>query len=189
MEGVSDLTFASPERRSLLVPVVLALAALALAAGLAMHFFPVGTVNAEHVHTALLPTTTVYKAQSIVVGQNEVAKTLFIASTVRVQNGMRVPVYVDNVFLTLTDASGAELTEKGLSRQDIATAEQSFPRLKPLLTGPMLQDAAIDPRKSAEGTILFSLSVPQELWDARKSAVVKVDLYHQGSVYVTIPKA
>lgn len=181
--------FASAERRSILLPLTLGLAALGVAAALALHFFPATTVNAEAVHTEILPTTTVYKAQSIVVGQNEVAQTLFVASTLRVDNGLRVPAFVDTVSLTLTDATGAELTVKGLSKQDIATVEQSFPKLKPLVPPTLLQDLTIDPGKSAQGTVLFSLSIPQTLWNARTSAVVKVDLYHQQSVFVTLPKS
>ena len=186
---MSDPTFASPERRSFLLPLVLAVAALLLAAALAIRFFPATTVTAEAVHTDMLPTTTVYKAQSIVVGQNEVAQTLFIASTLRIKNGMRIPVDVDHVSLTLTDSTGAELTEKALSKQDIATSELSFPKLKPLVPAMLPQDASIDSGKSAQGVILFSLSVPRTLWDARRSAVVKIDLYHQRSVFVTLPKS
>ena len=184
---MSDPTFASAERRSFL-PLLLAMFVLALAALLAIHFFPLTTVKAEPVHTEILPTTTVYKAQSIVVGQNEVAQTLFIASTLRVENGMRMPVYVDNVSLTLTDSSGAELTEKALSKQDIATVEQSFPKLKALVLLPPLQDVTIHPGDSAQGVSVFSLNIPQSLWDARTSAVVKIDLYHQQSIAVTLPK-
>ena len=182
------MTFGTPERRSFLLPLVLAITALLLVGALAAYFFPATSVRAEAVHTATLPTTTVYKAQSIVVGQNEVAQTLLLACTVRIKNGMRFPVYVDHVSLTLTDATGAELTENALSKQDIATVEQSFPKLKALVQSPLLQDVNVDSGKSSQGTSLFSLNVPQTLWDARTSAVVKVDLYHQQSVLVTLPK-
>ena len=184
---MSEPTFASPERRSFL-PLLLAVFVLTSAALLTIHFFPITSVKVEPVDTEILPTTTVYKAQSIVVGQNEVAQTLFVASTLRIENGMRLPVYVDNVSLTLTDSTGAELTEKALSKQDIATAERSFPKLKSLLRVPPLEDAAIDPGKFAQGTSVFSLNVPQSLWDARTSAVLKINLYHQQSVSVTLPK-
>ena len=185
---MSHPTFASPERRSFLLPVLLALIVLALAGATITHFFPTTTVKAEMVHTEVLPTTTVYKAESNVVGQDEVAETLFIASTLRVDNQTRVPVYVDNISLTLTDSTGAEMTEKALTKQDIATVEQSFPKLQSLVHPPLLQDAAIDPGKSAQGTNLFSLRVPETLWNSRTSAVVKIDLYHQQSVFVTLPK-
>ncbi len=182
------MTFASPERRSFLLPLILAVAALAVAATLLVHFYPATAVHAAAVRTDLLPTTTVYKAQSIVVGQNEVAETLFVASTIRLENAMRVPVYVDGVSLTLTDKNGAELTEKALGKQDIASVEQSFSKLKPLVPLTPLQDATIDAGKSVQGTSVFSLSIPKTLWDARALAVVKVDLYHQQSVFVTLPK-
>lgn len=185
---MSTPTFASPERRSFLLPALLALLGFTFVALLTIHFFPRTSVKAEAVHTDILPTTTVYKAQSIVVGQNEVAQTLFVAATVRVENGMRMPVYVDNVSLTLTDSTGAELTQTALNKQDIASVEQSFPKLKPLVKALPLQDATIDPGESAQGVSVFSLNVPQSLWDARTSAVVKIDLYHQQSVSLTLPK-
>ncbi len=184
---MSTPTFASPERRSF-VPLVVAVLASALAALLTIHFFPRTSVKVETLHTDLLPTTTVYKAQSIVVGQNEVAQTLFVASTLRIENGMHTPVYVDNVSLTLTDSTGAELTERALSKQDIASVEQSLPKLKTLVQASPLTDAPIEPGKSAQGVSVFSLNLPQSLWDARTSAVIKIDLYHQQSVSVTLPK-
>ena len=181
--------FASPERRSMLLPLIVAVAALAGAAALVPHFFPATKVNAASIHTEILPTTTVYKAQSIVVGQNEVAQTLFVASTLRLENGQRVPVFVDGVSLTLTDPTGAELTERALSKQDIATSEQSFPKVKQLLTAGLLEDQAIAPGASVQGTSLFSLSVPKTLWDQRRSAIIKIDLYHQQSVFVALPRS
>ncbi len=186
---VSQPTFASSERRPFLLPFLLAVLGFAFAALFVIHFFPRTAVKAEAVQTDVLPTTTVYKAQSIVVGQNEVAQTLFVASTVRVENGMRMPIYVNSVSLTLTDPTGAELTGKALSKQDIASVEQSFPKLKSLVQLPGLQDAAIDAGKSAQGVSVFSLSIPKTLWDARTSAVVKIDLYHQQSVSLTLPKS
>ena len=169
--------------------MLLAVVVLGLAAGLAVHFFPVTAVHAEAMHMDVLPTTTVYKAQSIVVGQNEVAQTLYVASTLRVENGMRLAVSLEGVSLTLTDSTGAELTEKALSKPDIASSEQSFPKLKALVAAPLLEDAAITPGQSAQGISLFSLNVPKTLWDARRSAIVKLDFYHQPSVFVTLPRS
>ncbi len=181
--------FASPERRSMLLPLILAVAALAVVAALLPHFLAGTTVNAQWIGTQILPTTTVYKSQSIVVGQNEVAETLFIASTLRIENRTREPVFVDGVSLTLTGPTGAELTEKALSKQDILTSEQSFPKVKQLLRAGLLEDEAVAPGASVQGTSLFSLSVPKTLWDQRRSAIVKIDLYHQQSVFVTLPRS
>ncbi len=181
-------TFAQPERRSFLVPILLALAALAAAAVIALHFFPATTVDIAHLRTDLLPTTTTYKAQSMVVGVNQTQTVLFVASTVRVSNQLRVPIFVDGFSITFTDPAGAQLQARGLTQSELSNSQLSFPALKPLTTSPLLRETSIDPGKSAEGTIVFPLPIPQSMWNTRKTATIKVDLYHQNPVYQDIPK-
>jgi hypothetical protein len=77
---------------------------------------------------------------------------------------------------------------RAVAERDFADMQTNYPALKPLLTRPLLRNAVLDPNTSDEGTILFSLVVPKAMWDARQSAVIKVDLYHQPALYVTIPK-
>ncbi len=185
---VPDLTFSQPERRSFLVPILLALAAIALAIGIAIRFFPSTTVNISHIHTDVLPTETVFKGSTIV-GLNETNRILFVASTIKVDNQLRVPIYLDDFHITLTDPSGAEMTVSADTPKDIPDAEANYPGIKPLITTPLVRNTEIDPAKSAQGTLLFPLTIRKEIWDARKSAVIKVDLYHQPAIYVTIPKA
>lgn len=182
-----ELTFSQPARRSLLVPILLALLALGLAAGIAIHFFPATTVDVQHLHTSTLPTHTVYKSQSIVLGQDQAEDVLFVGTTLHVENKLRLPIFLDDFTLTLTSPDGAELTAKGLQKTDLPNLELSFPNLKPIVANPLLRETSIDPARSAEGTVLFSLPIPEALWKTRKSATVKVDLYHQPSVYFTIP--
>jgi hypothetical protein len=179
--------FAQPERRSFLIPVLVALAAIGLAIAVAVHFFPATTVNIDHVGTQILPTHTVIKAADVI-GAGEVDDILYVASTVRIENQLRLPLYLDDFHLTFTDANGAEETVRGAEVKDIPSLESSFPNLKPLVTAPLARDTVIDPAKSAQGVIVFSLNMTKEQWDQRKSAVIKVDLYHQPAVYTTIPK-
>ena len=185
---MSAPTFAQPERRSFALPILLAVVLLALAAGLAIHFYPATTVNITHLHTDLLPTHTVYKSESIVVGPAHTADVLFVASTLRIDNQTRIPFTLDNFSCTLTDPTGAVMTVKASTKPELANQQLSFPALKPLLTTPLLRDSAMDPGKSAQGTILFSFPFTKEQWQARKSATIQVDLYHGQSLYVDIPK-
>lgn len=180
--------FAQPERRSFLVPILLAVAALILAAGLAIHFFPATTVDIAHVKTQLLPVQTTFKADSIVTGQDQTTHVLFIASTIRVDNQHRAPITLDNFTLTLTDPSGAELTARAPLPSELPNLELTYPALKPLLAHPLPRETSVDPGHSVEGTVLFSLDIPQSVWDARKSAVIAAEVYHQPAVYVTIPR-
>jgi hypothetical protein len=185
---VPQPVFASAERRSFLVPILLALAALAAAVAIAIHFFPATTVDLELLHTDLLPTETSFKSQTIVVGGNT-EHTLFIVSTIKVDNQLRVPIFLDNFNLTFANPADAQLTSKAFTKDELANAELSFPALKPLLTAPLLlRDTSIDPGKSAQGAIVFSLPIPKTMWDQRKVASIMVDLYHQHPVYQDIPK-
>ena len=180
--------FSQPERRPFLVPILLALAALALAIGIAIHFFPATTVNIEHVRTDILPTETKFKG-STVVGVSENFKVLYVASTVKVDNQLRVPIYLDDFHLTFTMPDDSEVTVQAADKHDIPDVELNYPALKPMLTNQLQRETVIEPGKSASGTILFPLNkLDQAMWDARKSAIIKVDLYHQPAVYITIPK-
>ena len=179
--------FAQPERRSFLLPILLALAALGIAIALAIHFFPATTINIDHIRTTVVPTQTLLKGNSIV-GTGELDQVLFVASTIRVDNQLRVPIYLDDFHLTYIDASNAELTVEGTGKRDLPDLETNFPALKPLLTTPLLRETAIDPGKAVQGTVVFGLKISKDIWDQRKSAVIKVDLYHQHPVYVTIPR-
>ncbi len=180
-------TFTQPERRSYLIPILVALAALVAAALLATHFYPATTIDIAHIHTDLLPTHTVYKSNSIVVGAADVSDVLFLAETVKVTNQLRVPISTDDVTLTFTNAAGQQLTTKALEKDELANIELSFPALKPLMTHSLYRDTVIDPTQSAQGTLLFALQVPRPMYDTRKSAVIKLSLYHQNPVYQTIP--
>jgi len=185
---VPELSFSQPERRSFLVPILLALAALALAIVVAIHFFPATTVNIDHIHTDILPTETKLKGSTIV-GLSETYKVLYVASTIKVDNQLRVPLYLDNFHLTLTMPDDSELTVQAAGKHDIPDIELNYPALKPFLTNQLQRETALEPGKSASGTVLFPLNkVDKALWDQRKSAVIKVDLYHQPAVYTTIPK-
>ncbi len=183
-----ELSFSQPERRSFLVPVLLALAALALAILIAIHFFPATTVNIDHIHTDILPTETKLKG-STVIGLSDTERVLYVASTIKVDNQLRVPIYLDDFHLTLTMPDDSEMTVEAAEKHDIPDLELNYPALKPMLTDQLQRETAIEPGKSASGTVLFPLNkIDKTIWDRRKSAVVKVDLYHQPAVYTTIPK-
>ena len=185
---MSEPTFAPPERRSLLIPILIAVAILACGVLYARHLSPETPVTVEALHTSILPTTTVFHTDTIVIGPNETNSTLLVVSTIRLKNERRVPVYLDDFSLTLTDATGAQLTAKALQKDEIPNLELSFPALKPLAGTPILRETSIDPGKTAEGTVIFSLPVNEALWTKRQSAVVQVDLYHQNPITTTLAK-
>lgn len=181
--------FAQPERSSVLLPILLALAALALTAAIVIHLFPATSVEGIHLHTELHSEDTIFKSDSIVLGRDRTEHVLYVASTVRIDNHLRLPVTLDDFTLAFTNPDAAQLTAKALTKPELANIELTYPALRPLLSGPLLRDIAIAPGNSAQGTLLFSLNIPQSMWDERKSAVIEIALYHQPPVLVTIPLA
>ncbi len=185
---MSEPTFAQPERRSFVLPILVALVVLAAGFIAVQHFFfTPGTITLEQLHTAILPTTTVYKTDSMVVAANETDSTLFVASTVRLNNQLRFPITIDKISLILTDKTGAQMAVTALSQRDLAISEQSFPKLTPLAGAPLLPETEIAAHQSAEGTAIFSFPLTESVWTTRNSAVLQIDLYHQPPVTITIP--
>ncbi len=185
---MSEPTFAQPERRSFLVPILLALAVLA-AGFFAVHRYllPPGIITLDQLNTAILPATTVYKTDSMVVAADEIDSTLFVASTVRLDNQLRFPITIDDISLTLTDRTGAEMTLKALRKSELANAELSFPKLTAIAGTPLQPETEIPPHQSAEGTVVFSFPLSDSVWNTRNSAVLQITPYHQPPVTVTIP--
>ena len=179
--------FAQPERRSFLVPILLALTALAIAATVVIHLYPATTVQATHLHTDIHSENTVFESNSIVLGRNHTEHVLYIASTIRVDNQLRVPVTLDDFTLTFTNPDAAQLTAKALTKPELANIELTYPALKPLITTPLLRDTGGQPNHSTQGTLPFALNLPQSMWDQRKSAIIEVALYHQPPITLTIP--
>jgi hypothetical protein len=179
--------FSQPERRSYLVPILLALAALAVAIAIAIHFFPATSVNMTAVRTDVLAQDTTFKG-STVIGVTDTAHTLLVVTKLHVDNQTRVPIYVDDFHLTIDTPQGSEATAIAAQKQALPDLQTNFPKLVPLLTDPLLRNTAIDPGKTAEGTIVFSLNLRKEVWDQRQSATLRVDLYHLPPTFIAIPK-
>ncbi len=179
--------FAQPEHRSFLLPIALALAVLAVAAALTVHFFPATKIEATHLGTVLHSEDTVFKSNSIVLGPDHAEHVLYIASTVRVENHLRVPITLENFTLTFTDPGEAQLTATSPTRPELANLELTYPALKPLLATPLLPETTLGPAQSAQGTLLFALPIPESMWNQRKSATIQIALYHQPPTTLTIP--
>jgi hypothetical protein len=186
---VSEPSFALAERRSFAVPIVIAVACFAAAVLLAIHFFPVTTVAVTPLHTSLLPTHTVYKSHSIVLGQDHSEDVLFVAETLHIDNKTRNPVTLDGFHIILTDPTGAQLTEEAVNKHDLPALETTFPAIKPLEGNRLHSETVLQPGQTIDGTLLFSIPVPQPVWDTRKDASIQLDLYHLKPVFQVIPKA
>jgi hypothetical protein len=192
---MADLAFTQSERKSYLGPILLAVAAIVLALVIARHFFPATSVETDHIHTDILPTHTVFKADNTIAGSaastishDTAEDDLYVLTQVRVVNKLRMPIYLDDFHATIVNSDGSELSARALNLPDIATVTVSFPQIKSLISTPLLRETKLEPGEAAQGMILLQYpALTKADWDKRKSATVKIDLYHQPPLFYDIP--
>jgi hypothetical protein len=183
---VAELKFAQPDRRNLLAPVLLAFLILGIVLALLLRFTPHRTADLTVTHTAVYPVHTVFKSDSIVVGSQHFEDDLYVLTTLRIDDRLNLPLFLKDFTATLTTAEGEEITTSAVEQRDLANVYTTFPDLKSLATEPLLRDTMISPGQSAQGMVLLHFPVTQAVWDHRRSAVLNVDLYHQGQQQVLI---
>jgi hypothetical protein len=193
---VSPLTFSQPARRNLVVPIVIAIIALVVAGGLVIQFTPHSIADVTIPHTAVYAAHTVFKGETIVVGGDRAQDDLYVVATVRVENRLRLPLFIKDFTATFTPANpdgtpGEPVTTSAAQKLDLPNLFTTFPAVKTIadeeLKSPLLRETQIDPGHSAEGLLFLHFPITQADWDHRKSATLSIDTYHQGPIVVTIP--
>lgn len=184
---MTELKFSQPARRNLLAPVLIAFLLLGIAIALVIRSTPARAVNLTLSHTALYPTHTVFKSDSIVVGSDKAEDNLYVLTTLRVDDPLHLPLILKDFTATITMADDTQITTSAAQEKDLPNIYTSFPALRALASRPLLRETLIAPGASAEGMILLQFPITQDVWNHRKSAVLNVDLYHQGNFPVSIP--
>src|SRR5579862_6183836 len=99
---VSDLKFAQPVRRNLLVPVLLAFLILGIILALVLRFTPHKTAELAITRTVVFPTHTVFKSETIVVSNQHAEDELYILTTLRIDDRLHLPLFLKDFTATLT---------------------------------------------------------------------------------------
>jgi hypothetical protein len=187
---MSELTFSQSERHNFLVPILIA---LVIVGGVFAYVYlrPHRIADVTITHTAILPTHTVFKSPSKLVGhQDEVQDDLYVVANVHVVNHLKIPLFIENITGTLTtqDDSIDPITTEAIAKSELDNVYVTFPALKPLASTPLPREIAIQPGEQAEGMVLIHFPVSDTDWNQRKSATANIEFYHQGTVNIAIPK-
>lgn len=186
---VSSPTFAQPARRNLLAPVLIAFTVMGIIIALFIRLTPHRTAELTITRTAVYPAHTVFKGESILVGRDTVQDNLYVLTTLRIQDDLRLPLFVKDLTGTLTTAEGQQITTSAVEEHDLPNVYTSFPEVKALASAPLLREILINPGDTAQGMVLLHFPVTQSVWDHRRTAVVTVDFYHQGQQDALISRA
>jgi hypothetical protein len=177
---VPQLTFAQPVRRNLLAPVLIAFLILGIVIALLIRATPHKTADLTITRSIVFPTHTVFKSNTTLVGKDQAQDELYVLTTLRIGDELHLPLFLKDFTATLTTSDGQEITTSATEQQDLDAVYTAFPALKPLASEPLLRETMIGPGKSAEGMLLLHFPVAKSVWDSRRTAMLNVDLYHQG---------
>lgn len=181
--------------------VLLAFGVLALIAAAVFYFnphkvasvtVPAVRVFAPHTEFGALQTKEKPRAGMHVYGQSGLGAgaedDLYVAVTVRVDNKLRLPIFVTSTSATLTTANNEEVPAAYVAPHDIPRIEETFPALAPMLPHPIADGEEAAPKSSMEGQVLLLFpNLNEQAWRTKKSATLTLGLAHQDPLTVTLP--
>jgi hypothetical protein len=118
---------------------------------------------------------------------------VYIIATLRIQDKLRLPIFLSSTAATMTKDDGTTLNATVISPLDLPRLEQTFPQVTPLVSAPApppLQfEDAISPGTTRGGTlVLLFPQTSEKQWRARKSATLTVQLAHDAApINITLP--
>jgi hypothetical protein len=191
LNPMSELAFSQPESPNFLVPILIALVIVGGAFGY-VYLKPHRIADIAVTHSSILPTHTVFKTGSKLVGaQDESQDILYVLATVRIDNHLKIPLTIEDLSGTVTplDNNTDPTTVPAIQKMDLDNAYMAFPALKPLSGPPLLRESSIEPGGHAEGMVLLNFPLTEADWNQRKSATVSISFYRQEPFTITIPKS
>jgi hypothetical protein len=187
---MAEPTFKQSENRNYLVPILIALVVVGCVFGY-VYLTPHHIADITVTHTSVLPTHTVFKTDSKLVGaQDEVQDAVYVLATLRIDNHSRIPLTINNLTGTVSppDNTGDPTTITAIQKADFDSVYMAFPALKPMAGPPLLRETTIQPGDLAEGMVMLNFPITEDDWNKRKSASVTITFYQQEPFTVSIPK-
>jgi hypothetical protein len=186
---MAELTFAQAERRSYLIPGLAVLAIVAIAAALIDKFTPHRIADLAVTHTIVIPIRTVTPSpMELSRGTYPAQDDLYILTTVRIDDKLRLPIVIKDITGKLTTPDGEDSTS-AIEKTEFDNLYTTFPQLKPLAGPPLYRDTVVQPNGHADGMVLLHFPIDQATWDKRTSATITITTYSQGDLTVPIPKS
>ena len=190
---MADLTFAQSSRRNYAVPILISVLILGAAGAFAYRRLAEQVVKASVTQTEVFPIRVVLKEQQPqgfkVLSDKPVShdEGIYVFAAVHIDNHLTEPLFLKD-FHAVLDTGDGQLRTSAIEQADLAAVTDAFPELKPKVANPLLRETSVPAGKAADGVVVLQFPITKAMWDARKSAALTVDFYHQDSVDVTIPK-
>ena len=194
---MAELKLSSGERRSMLVPIVLAVLLLAAAgawfAKVYVHPAVTGSVSA----TSVYPVHVEYKAPKYqgpasMAAANQTEDALYVVANVTLENHSEVPLFLSSFHGSFTLEDGSVMQASPIETTDLPRLLKMFPQLKTLTdatgTQPLQREQTVAKGATGRGYLVMYYNVPPGYWEKRKAAYVNVEFYHQDPLTLPLPR-
>lgn len=186
---MNELSFSQPERRSYAVPIGIVVLLVAAAIALIYWFTPHHIAEISVTQVKVLPAHTVFPGHSIKVGsQDQAEDDFYVVARVKIHDTLKLPIFISDLTGTLVRADGAQMNTSAVEKRDVESLYGTFPNLRAIAGALLPREIEIPPGGTAEGDVILDFPITQATWDARSSATITIDTYHQGALTVAIPK-
>jgi hypothetical protein len=140
--------------------------------------------------------TTVYPVHSLthsggagdsgMAGSSEYSDQVLILCKIRVRNQTDIPLFMQDVGLTIKLPDGTEQVNVSASDKDMDRVFTAYPSLAYLRAAPIQRDATLNPGQFVEGLAIFNFSITKEQWDTLQTAKVVVQFMHQKNLELVV---
>lgn len=197
---MADITLngGAGERRSMLLPIVLAVLLLAAAGAWFAKVYVHAAVTGSAAAAKVYPVHVEYKrptssgGATMTLGGNQTEDALYVLVDVTLKNRSEVPLFLSSFHgrLTLDDDSIMEASV--IEKDDLPRLMKMFPQLKTIVDAngsqPLLREETVAKDSTGRGYLVMYYNITQGIWDKRKSAEVSVDFYHQDPLTLPLPR-
>ncbi len=108
--------------------------------------------------------------------------TTMVAVQVKLENKIEKQIWIKDISSELETTDGRKYTDHAAAAVDASRYLQAFPALREAQADPLRDELKIPSGTSFTGFTVFSYPVNKEVFDARKSLTVRIELYDQAAL-------
>ncbi len=194
---MAELKLRPGERRSMLVPILLAVLLLAAAGAWFAKVYLHPAVTGSVAATSVYPVHEEYKGPkyqgpAAMVAADQTEDALYVVANITLQNHSEVPLFLSSFHGEFTLQDGSVMQASPIETTDLPRLLKMFPQLKTLTdatgTQPLQRDQTVAKDGTGRGYLVMYYNIPPGIWEKRKAAEVTIDFYHQDKLTLPLPK-
>lgn len=113
---------------------------------------------------------------------------VFVLAQVKLHNQSQVPLFLHDLWGTLSMGDSTDLKCSAASRTDVERAYIAYPELPRMSASPLPRDLTLQPGDTSEFVVLLHYPITKDEWDKRTSLDVVISFEHQKNLTLRMPQ-